>query len=82
MESGTPVPRIPPDKSLDATLALMGDPYRFISKRCRRCQSDVLWGRQWMMQDMMGGEVMWGMGVFGLLVTVVLVLAAVAGKPK
>lgn len=31
-----------------------------------------------MMHDMMGGGMMWGMGLFGLLVIIVLVLAAVA----
>mgnify|MGYP000430351519 CR=1 FL=1 len=31
-----------------------------------------------MMQDMMGGGMMWGMGLFGLLVVIVLVLAAIA----
>ncbi|ABF54262.1 cytochrome P450 [Sphingopyxis alaskensis] len=33
--------RIPRDKSLDSTIALMGDPYRFISNRCRRYRSDL-----------------------------------------
>ena len=33
--------RMPRDKNLDSTLALMRDPYRFISKRCRRFGSDV-----------------------------------------
>lgn len=31
-----------------------------------------------MTQDMMGGGAMWGMGFFGLLVIIVLVLAAIA----
>jgi len=31
-----------------------------------------------MMQDGMGGGMMWGMGFFGLLVIIVLVLAAIA----
>ena len=31
-----------------------------------------------MMQDGMGGGMMWGMGLFGLLVIIVLVLAAIA----
>lgn len=31
-----------------------------------------------MMQDMMGGGMMWGMGLLGLLVVIVLVLAAIA----
>lgn len=31
-----------------------------------------------MMHDMMGGGMMWGMGLFGFLVIVVLVLAAIA----
>ena len=33
--------QIPRDKSLDSTLALLRDPYRFISKRCRRYQTDL-----------------------------------------
>lgn len=33
--------RIPRDRSFDATWALIRDPYRFISKRCRRHGSDV-----------------------------------------
>ena len=32
---------IPHDKSLDSSLALMRDPYRFISSRCRRYGSDL-----------------------------------------
>ncbi len=35
------MPRIPRDKSLDSTLALLSDPHRFISTRCRRYQSDL-----------------------------------------
>ncbi|XNO42114.1 cytochrome P450 (plasmid) [Sinorhizobium meliloti] len=35
------MPNIPREKSLDSTLALMGDPYRFISSRCRRYRSDL-----------------------------------------
>lgn len=31
-----------------------------------------------MMNDMMGGGMMWGMGLFWLVVTIVLVLAAIA----
>lgn len=31
-----------------------------------------------MMNDMMGGGMMWGMGFFGLLLIMVLVLAAIA----
>ena len=31
-----------------------------------------------MMQDMMGGGMMWGMGFFGLIIVIVLVLAAIA----
>ena len=31
-----------------------------------------------MMNDMMGGGMMWGMGFFGLLLIIVLVLAAIA----
>ena len=33
--------RIPRDRSLDSTLALLSDGYSFISKRCRRYQSDI-----------------------------------------
>src|SRR5215475_9242894 len=33
--------QIPRDNSLDSTPALLSDGYRFISKRCRRHQSDV-----------------------------------------
>lgn len=33
--------QIPRDKNLDSTLALIRDPYRFISKRCKRYQSDL-----------------------------------------
>lgn len=36
----TPRP-IPSDGKLDATLALAGDPYRYISRTCRRLNSDV-----------------------------------------
>ncbi|WP_011578671.1 MULTISPECIES: cytochrome P450 [Chelativorans] len=35
------MPRIPRDRSLDSTIALMGDPYRFISNRSRRYRSDL-----------------------------------------
>lgn len=35
------VSEIPRDKSFDSTLALLRDPYRFISKRCRRYRSDL-----------------------------------------
>lgn len=35
------MPRIPREKGLDSTLALAGDPYRFISNRCRRHRSDL-----------------------------------------
>ena len=35
------MPQIPRGKSLDSTLALIRDPYRFIAKRCRRYQSDL-----------------------------------------
>jgi hypothetical protein len=31
-----------------------------------------------MMQDMMGGGAMWGMGLIGLLLAIVLILAAAA----
>lgn len=33
--------QIPFEKNLDSTLALISDPYRFISDRCRRHQSDL-----------------------------------------
>ncbi len=33
--------QIPRDKSFDSTLALLRDPYRFISKRCRRHGTDL-----------------------------------------
>ncbi|GIW86324.1 MAG: fatty-acid peroxygenase [Isosphaeraceae bacterium] len=39
------MPQIPRDKWPDSTLALMSDPYRFISKRCRRYQSDLFEAR-------------------------------------
>lgn len=32
---------IPRDKSFDSTLALIWDPYHFISKRCRRYGADL-----------------------------------------
>ena len=35
------MPLIPRDNSLDASLALLSDPYRFISNRCRRYRSDL-----------------------------------------
>lgn len=35
------MPKIPADKSLDSTLAFIGDPYRFVSKRCQNLRSDV-----------------------------------------
>lgn len=35
------MPRIPRDQSLDRTLALIGDPYRFIGKLARRNRSDL-----------------------------------------
>jgi fatty-acid peroxygenase len=35
------VPRIPRDDSFDGTLALAGDPYRFVRERCRRYRSDL-----------------------------------------
>lgn len=35
------MPQIPRTASLDSTLALMRDPYRFIAKRCRRHGADV-----------------------------------------
>lgn len=37
--------QIPREKSPDSTLALILDPYRFISKRCRHHQSDLFQGR-------------------------------------
>ncbi len=33
--------QVPRDKGLDSTLALIRDPYRFISNRCRRYRSDL-----------------------------------------
>jgi fatty-acid peroxygenase len=39
------VPRIPPDRSLDSTIALLLDPYGFVSKRCRRYRSDLFLAR-------------------------------------
>ena len=33
--------RIPREKSFDATVALLRDPYEFVSKRCRRYGSDL-----------------------------------------
>src|SRR3546814_13934155 len=35
------MPRMPRDESFDSTLALLRDPYGFISKKCRRYGSDV-----------------------------------------
>lgn len=35
------MPRIPSDDRLDSTLALIGDPYRFISERASRLGSDL-----------------------------------------
>ena len=35
------MPRIPRDKSLDSTLALLRDPYGFIASRCRRYGTDL-----------------------------------------
>lgn len=35
------MPQIPGSKTLDSTLALLSDPYRFISKRCRRYRTDL-----------------------------------------
>ena len=35
------MPRIPRDKSLDSTLALLRDPYGFIASRCRRYGADL-----------------------------------------
>ncbi len=35
------MPHIPHDTSLDSTLALVGDPYRFISRRCKHYQSNL-----------------------------------------
>lgn len=39
------MPEIPRDKWPDSTLALLADPYRFISKRCQRYRSDLLQAR-------------------------------------
>lgn len=39
------MPQIPRDKWPESTLALMADPYRFISTRCRRYQSDLFQAR-------------------------------------
>jgi fatty-acid peroxygenase len=35
------MPHIPRNRSLDGTLALLSDGYKFISHRCRRHRSDV-----------------------------------------
>lgn len=35
------MPKIPRDPLPESTLALIRDPYRFISKRCERYQSDL-----------------------------------------
>lgn len=39
------MPPIPRDTSLESTLALQADPYRFISKRCRRYGADLFQAR-------------------------------------
>ena len=39
------MPHMPRDTALDSTLALMSDPYRFISRRCERYASDVFEAR-------------------------------------
>lgn len=39
------MPDLPRDQSLDSTLALLRDPYGFISKRCQRYRSDVFQAR-------------------------------------
>lgn len=39
------MPTISSDESVDATLAMLRDPYRFISTRCRRHGSDLFWTR-------------------------------------
>ena len=39
------MPRIPRDTSPESTLALLKDPYRFVSRRCRRHESDVFESR-------------------------------------
>jgi fatty-acid peroxygenase len=39
------MPQIPRDRWPESTLALMADPYRFISTRCRRYQSDLFQAR-------------------------------------
>jgi fatty-acid peroxygenase len=52
------MPRIPRDKSLDSTIALMADPYRFISNRCRRYRADLFETRLLLRKTvcMMGSE--------------------------
>src|SRR5690606_26501232 len=35
------MPKIPREKSLDGTIPLLRDPYRFIAKRCRRYGTDL-----------------------------------------
>lgn len=35
------MPKIPRDPAFDSIFAFLGDPYRFISERCRRFQSDL-----------------------------------------
>ena len=39
------MPQIPRDTSLESTVALLLDPYGFISKRCRRYGSDLFEAR-------------------------------------
>ncbi|MBM9595136.1 cytochrome P450 [Roseitranquillus sediminis] len=39
------MPRIPRDQSFDSTLALLFDPYGFVSKRCRRYGADLFQAR-------------------------------------
>ena len=39
------MPRIPRDQSFDSTLALLLDPYGFVSKRCRRYGADLFQAR-------------------------------------
>ncbi|MFN3626141.1 MAG: cytochrome P450, partial [Hyphomicrobium sp.] len=39
------MPRIPRDRNPDSTIALLLDPYGFVSKRCRRYRSDLFLAR-------------------------------------
>lgn len=44
-KEGEPVPPIPREKTLDSTLALIRDPYRYISNRCQHHGSDLFEAR-------------------------------------